>query len=126
MKHLLDTSFLIDYLFDLPEAVSAFGRLFESPEPMFITEIAVAELAVGVPDGELASLRALIEPLEFVQPGPETALRAGQWRRDSRSAGATLSLADALIAAAAFDLDAAVLTRNVRDFSLTPVRIETY
>ncbi len=33
---------------------------------------------------------------------------------------------DALIAAMAFDLDAVVLTRNVRDFELTPVRVETY
>jgi predicted nucleic acid-binding protein len=37
-----------------------------------------------------------------------------------------LSLADALIAAAADASDAAVLTRNVRDFAMTPVRIETY
>ncbi len=36
-----------------------------------------------------------------------------------------LSLPDALIAAAAED-DAIVLTRNVRDFALTPVRVETY
>jgi predicted nucleic acid-binding protein len=33
---------------------------------------------------------------------------------------------DALIAAAAQSLDAAILTRNVSDFALTPVRIETY
>jgi predicted nucleic acid-binding protein len=37
-----------------------------------------------------------------------------------------LSLADALIAAAANNADAIVLTRNVRDFSLTPVRVESY
>jgi predicted nucleic acid-binding protein len=36
-----------------------------------------------------------------------------------------LSLADALIAAATED-DAVVLTRNVRDFALTPVRVEAY
>jgi len=35
-------------------------------------------------------------------------------------------LADALIASAAVAIDAAVLTRNVRDFALTPVRVETY
>jgi hypothetical protein len=31
-----------------------------------------------------------------------------------------------LVAAAAEALHAAVLTRNVRDFALTPVRVETY
>ena len=48
------------------------------------------------------------------------------WRAAARESGRTLDLPDALIAATAFDLDAAVLTRNVQDFALTPVRIETY
>jgi predicted nucleic acid-binding protein len=37
-----------------------------------------------------------------------------------------LSLADALIAAVADALGASVVTRNVRDFALTPVRVERY
>jgi predicted nucleic acid-binding protein len=37
-----------------------------------------------------------------------------------------LSLEDALIAAAAEAAEATVLTRNVRDFALTPARVETY
>jgi predicted nucleic acid-binding protein len=56
------------------------------------------------------------------------------WHRVSACAGAgaeslvgrTLGLADALIAAAAFADNAAVLTRNTRDFALTPVRLVTY
>jgi hypothetical protein len=35
-------------------------------------------------------------------------------------------MADALVAAAADAVDAAVLTRNIVDFVLTPVRVETY
>jgi len=37
-----------------------------------------------------------------------------------------LSTPDALIAATADALGAAVLTRNVKDFALTPVRVESY
>jgi predicted nucleic acid-binding protein len=37
-----------------------------------------------------------------------------------------LSLADALIAAAADAAGAMVLTRNTRDFALTPVRVDSY
>jgi hypothetical protein len=33
---------------------------------------------------------------------------------------------DALIAAAAHALDAAILTRNAHDYALTPARIESY
>jgi predicted nucleic acid-binding protein len=51
---------------------------------------------------------------------------AGTWRRLAHERGYRLSLPDALIASAADAVDAAVLTRNVRDFALTPVRIETY
>jgi predicted nucleic acid-binding protein len=51
---------------------------------------------------------------------------AGQWRAEVRDSGRTLGLPDALIAAAAFHLGGGVVTRNERDFSLTPVRIETY
>jgi predicted nucleic acid-binding protein len=40
--------------------------------------------------------------------------------------GRALSVADALIAATSFDSGATVLTRNARDFALTPVAVETY
>jgi predicted nucleic acid-binding protein len=50
---------------------------------------------------------------------------AGRWRRHA-AAGRTLGLADALIAAAAHADNGAVLTRNTRDFALTPVRLVTY
>jgi predicted nucleic acid-binding protein len=37
-----------------------------------------------------------------------------------------LSATDALVAATANAIDAIVLTRNVRDFALTPVTVERY
>lgn len=68
----------------------------------------------------------LLRPMEFIQPGPESALEAGRWRAEVRRRGRTLSLADALIAAAAQAVEATVLTRNLSDFSLTPVAVEGY
>ena len=59
-------------------------------------------------------------------PGRSTARLAGEWRARARESGRSLDTPDALIAATAFDLEAIVLTRNVRDFELTPVRVETY
>jgi predicted nucleic acid-binding protein len=59
-----------------------------------------------------------------VQPGPEQAMAAGRWRAELRAGGRTLSLADALIASAAGSLGATILTRNLRDFCLTPASIE--
>lgn len=124
-RYVLDTSFVIDHLRADPAAVSRFDRLFEDGDQPVINEVSACEAWTGAAlDGDPA-LRALLNVVEFVQPGPLSAERAGRWRQEARARGRVLTLADALIAAAADD-DAVVLTRNVRDFALTPVRIETY
>ncbi|MGH2455280.1 MAG: type II toxin-antitoxin system VapC family toxin [Candidatus Limnocylindria bacterium] len=71
-------------------------------------------------------LARLLEPVELVQPGSRTAVVAGRWRWEARSRGRSLSLADALIASAADALGCTILTRNVRDFALTPAPVERY
>ena len=126
MRILLDTCFLIDHLRGVEAAVDRLELAFADGDEVYINEVAVAETRTGLRARDARFLDGLIRPLEFVQPGPDTALTAGQWRREARERGADLTVADALIAAAAASLNAAVLTRNVRDFALTPVRIVTY
>lgn len=124
-RYILDTSFIIDHLLGIPEATSRFATLFDHGDQPVMNEIAACEAWTGAPLAGDPALQALMQVVEFVQPGPESAKTAGVWRQEARARGHVLSLADALIAAAAHD-DAIVLTRNVRDFALTPVRIETY
>jgi predicted nucleic acid-binding protein len=100
--------------------------MFEDGDDAFLNEIVVCEVRAGTSVKDLPSLLGFLEPVEFIQPGPDTAMLAGAWRDHARRRGRHLSLADALVAAAAEGVDATVLTRNVRDFQLTPVRIETY
>lgn len=100
--------------------------MFEEGDQPVVTEVVVCEVRAGLRDQDEPILERLLLPTEFVQPGRETALLAGRWRADARAAGRTLGLPDSLIAAAAFHLGGGVVTRNVRDFALTPVRIETY
>ena len=126
MRLLLDSAFVIDYLKDDPVAVARWAEVFGQGDDPVINEIVVCEVRTGLRDHEVTLFEAFLEPIEFVQPGPEHGLLAGQWRAEARIVGRSLSLADALIAAAADASDAAVLTRNVRDFALTPVRVETY
>lgn len=126
MKVVLDSTFLIDHLMGHMSAVERWSRLFADGDQPFVNEIVTCEVRTGLRPEEEIHLRTLVESLEFVQPGPETALLAGQWRYDLARRGFTLSLADALIAATASSLDATILTRNVRHFELTPVPIETY
>lgn len=126
MRYLLDSTFVIDYLRGDPDAVQRYRGMFEAGDEPVTTEIVVCEVATGVLAHPDPDLKVFLEPLEFVQPGPETALLAGSWRADARRRGLSLSLADALIAAAAEAAGAVVLTRNLRDFALAPVRVEPY
>lgn len=124
-RYVLDASFVIDHLRADPAAVARFDRLFEDGDQPVINEVVACEAWTGASLLGDPALRALMNAVQFVQPGPGSAERAGRWRQEARARGRVLTLADALIAAAA-EGDSVVLTRNVRDFALTPVRVETY
>ena len=126
MRLLLDSTFVIDVLAGLPAAVARQRAIFETGDEPFVNEVVVCEVRAGLRSKDVPSLVGILEPVEFIQPGPESALMAGDWRRQAHERGRQLSLPDALVASAAAAVDAAVLTRNVRDFALTPVRVETY
>lgn len=126
MRLVVDSAFVIDYLRGLPEAERRWEAVFTEGDEPIVNEIIVCEVRAGLLERDELRLRAFLEPVEFVQPGPEHAVIAGRWRAEAHARGRHLSLPDALIAAAAVANDAAVLTRNVRDFALTPVRVETY
>ena len=126
MRILADSTFVIDYLNGMPEAAARWRTVFEEGDEPIINEIVVCEVSTGLKPWEVRDFDAFLRPVEFIQPGSSTALLAGRWRAEARAAGRTLGLADALIAAAAVSDHAAILTRNTRDFALTPVRLVTY
>ncbi len=126
MRLVADSAFIIDYLQGISEARRRWEAIFADGDEPIVNEIVVCEVRSGLYPHEEAYLQAFLEPVEFIQPGPEHAMTAGRWRAEAHAIGRHLSLPDALIAAAAIASDAAVLTRNIRDFALTPVRIETY
>ena len=125
-RYLLDSTFLIDHLRGDPAARQRFRRLFEEGDEPVVNEIVVCEVATGTPEHPDPDLAALLEPIEFIQPGPQASMLAGQWRAAARIRGHQLSLADALIAVAAHVGGATVLTRNVRAFAHLRVTVETY
>lgn len=126
MRYLIDTTFVIDHLRGDSGARQRMAAAAEVGDELFVNEVVVAEAWAGAHDDNDPDLEVFLRFLEFVQPGPDTARAAGRWRANARRRGWTLSMTDALIAAAADSLDAVLLTRNLRDFALTPVRVETY
>ena len=126
MRLLFDSTFVIDLRDGVPRAVERQRAFFETGDEPFVNEVVVCEVRAGMHHRDQPNLVGILEPVEFIQPGPESAMLAVEWRRTAHERGYRLSLPDALIAAAADAIDAAVLTRNLRDFALTPVRTETY
>jgi predicted nucleic acid-binding protein len=126
MKYLLDTTFVIDHLRGDPEAVARFVRIVDNGDEPFVCDVVACEAWSGAHHDTDSDLVGLLRFVEFVQAGPDQARNAGRWRADARKRGSTLSATDALVAATANAIDAIVLTRNVRDFALTPVTVERY
>jgi len=126
MRVMLDASFLIDHLKGDAGAVQRFAQFFADGDEPLVNLIAVCEVDTGLAPGDDQPFRALLAAVEFVQAGPDAARDAGRWRREARRRGGHLSLGDGLIAAEAHHSGAAVLTRNVRDYALTPVKVLTY
>jgi predicted nucleic acid-binding protein len=126
VRILTDSAFVIDYLRGVQAAEARWEAVFEEVDEPFVNEIVVCEVSAGLLERDQSRFSAFLEPVEFIQPGPDAAILAGRWRSAARARGWTLGLADALIAAAAYTDGAAVLTRNTRDFALTPVRLVTY
>jgi predicted nucleic acid-binding protein len=125
-RYLLDTTFIVDHLRGTPEAVQRLRRIVEQGDLPFVNDVVTAEAWAGAPTVDDRALTNLLGFLEFVAAGPNHARTAGLWRARSRAAGRDIGIADALIAACADDARATILTRNVRDFALTPVPVETY
>ncbi len=126
MKYVLDSTFLIDLLRGVPAAMIRLDALYAAGDDPIVTSITTSEVWAGRRVGAEAVIEQALRYFEYVHPGPATARLAGEWRAQARETGRALDIPDAIIAATAFHHEAAVLTRNVRDFSLTPVRVETY
>lgn len=126
MRYLIDTTFVIDHLRGDPAARATMARLVERGDQLFVNEVVVAEAWAGAHTDDDPNVEAFLQFIEFVQPALAHARSARRWRAEARTRGWTLSMTDALIAAAAEALDARLLTRNLRDFALTPIHLETY
>jgi predicted nucleic acid-binding protein len=126
MNYLLDTTFVIDHLRGNPEAVARFVRIVDNGDKPFVCDVVACEAWTGAHYDTDPDLVSLLRVVEFVQAGPVQARNAGRWRADAGKRGWTLSATDALVAATANAIGAAVLTRNLRDFALMPVTVERY
>lgn len=125
MRFLLDTTVLIDHAIGRPEAVELLRGLFSEPNDLYTCAAIAAEALSGGDEGERDGIRKLLGALEHVAIGPDAAAWAGESRRRLRRTSPR-TLADSLIAATAWSLQATVVTRNPRDFEVQGVPVLSY
>lgn len=124
--YVLDTTVLIDHAKGRAEGAEVLATLFAETSLLYTCDVVTSEsLSGGIPP-ERALITRLLEALEYVAIDPEGARWAGMRRRELRMAGRRCPLADALIAAVAWRMDATVVTRNAADFERFGVPVLAY
>jgi len=112
--YLLDTTVFIDYFRGRQEALTYFDAIFNSEASGAFSVITETELWAGLRPGEEQQHETLLSLLQPAEVNSAIARRGGELRRDFKDEG--LSIPDALIAATAESIDAALVTRNQRHF----------
>ena len=125
MRFLLDKTLLIDHAQGRAGAAEVLERLFSEPHDLMVCDVVVTEALSKGPDEEMLVIGSLIRAVEYVATHPEAARWAGESRRRGHASGPR-SLAGAIIAGVAHDLDATVVTRNPRDFTSQGVQVLAY
>lgn len=124
--YVLDTTVLIDHAKGRRDGVDILARLFAETGALYTCDVVSCEaLAGGVADERDLIVR-LLDALEYVAIDPDGARWAGRRRQQLRVAGRRAPLADALIAATAWRLDATVVTRNAGDFEPFGIPVLAY
>jgi predicted nucleic acid-binding protein len=125
MRHLLDTTLLIDHAKGRPGVAELVASLFAEASDLVVCDVVLAEALSGGDDIERAVIESLVRALEYVSTAPDAAIWAADSRRQRRATGPR-SLADAMIAGVAWFNDAVVVTRNPHDFEVHGVRVLGY
>jgi len=114
-EKLVDTDVLIDFLRGNEKAVSFIEKISSQ---IILSPIVVAELYAGVKgDDEMYVLNNFISFFRIVPINSEIAKTGGLYKRDfGKSHG--IGLADALLAATAFQENAEIITLNIKHYPM--------
>lgn len=116
--YFLDTSVMIDALNDKRGRRNLLLDLLREGHLLACCAINVSEVYAGLRPKEEKATEAFLSSLEYYPITWPIARLAGLLKRDHARAGATVSIADATIAAVAIAHQLTLMTDNVKDFPM--------
>jgi len=120
---LIDTDVLIDFLRKQVDAKEFITEALVNRPSVYYASVTVTELFAGIRSGEEVAVESLLSPMVSIPLINGIAKDAGDYLRQFRSQGITLSVPDTIIAASAKSVGADLATLNTRHFPMTDVVI---
>jgi tRNA(fMet)-specific endonuclease VapC len=120
---LLDSDTTINYINRFAATLRQIGELLLRGETLCTNDVVLSEVYAGLyPEDEIRG-GPFLEALIFLPQSRSAAERAGRWRFEYARRGVVLSTYDVLIAAAAVEHNATVVTGNVRHYPMREVSL---
>lgn len=116
---LFDTAVLVDHFRGRAEATDTVYAQVALGEAI-ASEVVRFELLAGVRESEIAELELLFDSVSWAPVDEPIARRAGELARIYRPSHSGIDDVDYLIAATAIELDADLVTTNVRHYPMLP------
>ncbi len=129
---ILDTSFLIDLMEGLPEAVSKMQELQENRESLFISSPTIFELWTGVAQSnqsekEKEKVKKIVDSQHILGLTKSSAEEAGLINGILWKEGKPIDPEDCMVAGIARDYNQTILTKNLKHFErIKGIRLESY
>ncbi len=117
---IVDSSVLIDHLRNDARAVDRLVTAAEQGHEVWSVSVVRTEIYAGARPGEDAEISYLLNRLRWLDVGADLADRAGRLAATYRRSHSGIDTVDFLLAAATQELNAELLTLNVKHFPMFP------
>jgi len=123
-NYFLDTTVVIDCLRGKSEAVELLTGIASEGSVAGCCLVNIIEVYAGMKDKEREATEKLLESLEYYEVTKDIAKQAGEYKRQYREKGITLSLSDVIIAALVISGDLVLVTNNPKHYPMPEIKLK--